>query len=140
MQTPIKKYDPSVNLRPFPKGISPNPGGVPKCKRVATWLAEFGEMDPSEWPDPLKSKTLPANARIALARLKQATKSDGVRDAEYVEPRKGFDMMDAAGQPALIQGIALAIMAMKAAGVLGPPGHSEPAQHIEAETIKDDAF
>ena len=80
------------NLKPFPPGVSGNPGGVPKGKRIATWLAEFGEMSESQWPveNSDRYKALPANAQIALARLRDALNHDklALANSEYVEPHR----------------------------------------------------
>jgi hypothetical protein len=78
-----KKRGRVENLKPYPPGVSGNPGGQPTGKRIRTWMQEFGQMDPAEWPD-TKSKNLPANARIALMRLKCAMKAYGTRDTEIV--------------------------------------------------------
>ncbi len=87
MDKPIK-----VIGKPFAPGVSGNPGGQPKGKRIDTWIAEFGQMDPAEWPaDNSKAvKDLPANARIALARLRDALGRDklALANSEYVEPHK----------------------------------------------------
>ena len=87
MDKPIK-----VIGKPFVPGVSGNPGGQPKGKRIDTWIAEFGQMDPAEWPaDNSKAvKDLPANARIALARLRDALGRDklALANSEYVEPHK----------------------------------------------------
>lgn len=66
------------------RGVSPNPGGAPRGKRISTWLVELGQLPPSEWPDPAR---LPANAQIAMARLKRAMGEDGERAAEIVLDR-----------------------------------------------------
>lgn len=77
---------------PWPKGVSANPGGVPAGKRVSTWMAEYGDKPVSEWPqkDTPEYDKLPANAQIALARLRCARKEDklGLGNAQYVEPRQ----------------------------------------------------
>ena len=62
----------------WPKGVSANPGGAPKGKRITTWLAELGEMACELWPvegSPEFLK-LPGNARIALAQLRRAMMTD----------------------------------------------------------------
>lgn len=71
--------------RPFPKGVCPNPGGQPKGKRISTWMAELGEMAPSEWPK--IEKTLPANGLIALARIKAAMGKGGEKSTEIIQDR-----------------------------------------------------
>lgn len=57
----------------FKPGQSGNPGGVPKGKRVSTWMAELGEMTPAE----LKrvERKLPVNGKIAMARIRVAMDS-----------------------------------------------------------------
>ena len=81
-----------ANLKPFPPGVSGNPGGVPKGKRIDTWIAEFGQIDPQEWPteNSEEENALPAFARIALARLRDALGRDklALANSEYVEPNK----------------------------------------------------
>ncbi len=67
-------------------GESGNPGGQARGKKVSTWLAEFGQMDPSDLPDP-KSGKLPINARIALARLRKACTDEGLADAAWATDR-----------------------------------------------------
>ena len=68
-----------ANLTPWKPGKSANPGGVPKGKRISTWLAELGDMD--VLPD---AATLPVNGRIALARIKKAMTDKGERSAEFI--------------------------------------------------------
>lgn len=65
----------------FKPGKSGNPGGVAKGKRISTWMAELGSMNPSRWPDPSE---LPANALIAIERLKAAMTDDGCRDTQLI--------------------------------------------------------
>ena len=108
-------------LLTYPPGVSGNPGGVPKGKRVATWMAEYGEIGASEWPKGAELRKLPANAVIALQRLRCALKRDslGLRNSEYVEPRARPEAGDGEGQISIgnIERIAAAIAALKAAGV-----------------------
>lgn len=74
--------DPPAEFR-FKPGQSGNPGGVPKGKRISTWMRELGEMD--KLPAPEK---LTINGRIALARIKQAMKENfGTADANLIIER-----------------------------------------------------
>ena len=65
----------------FKPGVSPNPGGAPKGKRISTWMAELGDMNPARWPDPSE---LPANGLIAIERLKSAMTDEGCRDTQLI--------------------------------------------------------
>ena len=59
-----------------------NPGGsAPKGKRISTWMAELGDMNPARWPDPSE---LPANGLIAIERLKSAMTDEGCRDTQLI--------------------------------------------------------
>ena len=62
----------------WPKGVSANPGGAPKGKRISTWLAEYGDMELSD--DDIRKKLagpgLTRNARAALAQLLRAGDPD----------------------------------------------------------------
>ncbi|MDE2107008.1 MAG: hypothetical protein KGL39_57910 [Patescibacteria group bacterium] len=124
----------------FQKGVAANPGGVPKGKRISTYMAEYGEMDPADWPDEKDaSKKLSANARIALARLRRAAREEGIRDAELILDRTEGAV--APQEPALpmISQIAAAIAALKAAGVElkreDPVEAAKPV--IEAEKVNE---
>ena len=81
-----------ANLKPFEPGVSGNPGGMAKGKKVSTWMTEFGEMGEENWliEGTEEYKSLPGNARIALARLRCAVERDklGLANAQYVEPRQ----------------------------------------------------
>jgi hypothetical protein len=55
--------------KPWPKGVSGNPGGAPKGKRISTWMAELGELTENQLK---KLGPLPMNGRIALARIRAA--------------------------------------------------------------------
>lgn len=91
-----------------------NPGGsAPKGKRISTWMAEFGDMPPEKWPNP---KTLSANGRIALARVREAMAKQGLRATELILNRTEGALEQAPSLP-MLQGIAAAILALKAAGV-----------------------
>ena len=68
--------------KPFPKGVSGNPGGAPKGKRISTWMVELGQME--VLPDP---HTLPVNGRIALARIQKAMLLSGDRAVEILLDR-----------------------------------------------------
>lgn len=57
--------------KPWQPGQSGNPGGVPKGKRISTWMAEFGEMSEAQLRK-IKKSTLPMNGKIALGRLRAA--------------------------------------------------------------------
>lgn len=76
---------------PWPKGVSGNPSGGAKGKRIATWMAEYGEVDSTQWPieGTEQYAKLPGNAVIALIRLREAFKKNslGLSNAQYVEPR-----------------------------------------------------
>ncbi len=90
-------------------------------------MAEFGEMDPADWPDE-KSGKLAANARIALARLRRAlVENGGERSTEIVIDRTEGAVVAEPSAPMLSQ-IAAAILALKAAGVA-------IRRPIEAETV-----
>lgn len=54
----------------FKPGVSGNPGGVPKGKRISTWMAELGEMSEAELRK--IARKLPVNGKIALARMRAA--------------------------------------------------------------------
>lgn len=72
----------------WPKGISQNPGGAPKGKRITTWLAEFGEMTRAEWPTAEQLQKMPANASIAIAQLLRAQDpTDGLPAAAWAADR-----------------------------------------------------
>lgn len=77
---------------PWPKGVSGNPSGGAKGKRIATWMAEYGEVDSTQWPreGTPEYEKLPGNAVIALVRLREALKKNslGLANAHYVEPRQ----------------------------------------------------
>ena len=70
---------------PWPKGVSANPGGAPKGTRISTWMARYGEIDPKLWPK--ENDSLPANARIALARLRHAMTARGLHDTALIQDR-----------------------------------------------------
>jgi hypothetical protein len=65
----------------FKPGDRGNPGGCPKGKRISTWMAELGDMNPALWPNPSK---LPANGLIAMERLKAAMTDEGCRDTQLI--------------------------------------------------------
>lgn len=112
--------------QPFAKG---NPGGsAPKGKRISTWMSEFGDMEPSKWPSAKRLEKMPANASIALARLKKARMEDGIRDTELILDRTEGAVVAEPSAPMLSQ-IAAAILALKAAGV-------EIRKPIEAELVQ----
>lgn len=74
----------------WPKGVSANPGGAPKGKRITSWLAEFGEMPSEDWPQPGTPayRRLPGNATIALAQLRRAQdQADGLPAAAWAADR-----------------------------------------------------
>lgn len=79
-------------LTRFQPGTLGNPGGAPKGKRIATWMAEYGELESSLWPveGSEEYQKLPGNAVIALVRLREALKKNnlGLANAQYVEPRQ----------------------------------------------------
>jgi hypothetical protein len=111
-------------------------------------MSEYGEMDPSEWPDPfdpdakttkkIRGRKLPANARIALMRLRCALKKDALalKNAEYIEPRARLPEDAAPITAPILSQIVTAIAALKAAGVL-VRGEDKPAP-IEAHAVEDD--
>ena len=84
-----------INGQPVPPprwkpGQSGNPGGVPKGKRISTWLAEYGDMPVENWPVPGTPafNRLPGNARIALAQLRRALEQeDGLPAAAWAADR-----------------------------------------------------
>ncbi len=114
-------------LTPFPPGNQG--GGAPRGKRISTWMAEFGEVPPEKWPSP-KKKNLPANARIALVRLRKALDADklGLANAEYVEPRVRRPEDEEPLTVPMLSMIASAILALKASGV-------ELRRPLEAQAI-----
>ncbi len=70
-------------------GVSANPGGAPKGKRVSTWLAEFGNMTDEDlaWWESHPAK-LTQNAQIALAQLRRAKDQlDGLPAAMWAADR-----------------------------------------------------
>ena len=75
--------------KPFPKGVSGNPGGAPKGKRISTWMLELGQL--AELPDP---DTLPINGRIALARIEAAMLDHGERSTEIILDRTEGKLSD----------------------------------------------
>lgn len=97
METPPVITSGNGNLKPWPKGVSFNPGGAPKGKRIATWMAEYGELDSTQWPreGTEEYEKLPGNAVIALVRLREALKKNslGLANAQYVEPRQSNNSM-----------------------------------------------
>lgn len=101
-------------LIPFQKGY--HGGSAPKGKRISTWMAEFGDMEPSKWPSAKRLEKMPANASIALARLRKARMADGIRDTELILDRTEGAVVAEPAAP-MIQSIAAAILALKAAGV-----------------------
>lgn len=103
----------------FKPGNTANPGGAPRGKRISTWMAEFGEVPPSKWPKKDKLSKMPANARIAIVRLRKALDADklGLANAEYVEPRQRPVDGDEAPRTPMLEQIAAAILALKAAGI-----------------------
>ena len=46
-------------------------------------MARYGEIDPKLWPK--ENDSLPANARIALARLRHAMTARGLQHSAYFE-------------------------------------------------------
>ncbi len=66
----------------FKPGKSGNPGGVPKGKRISTWMVELGRLD--SLPDP---STLPINGQIALKMLRNALEDGGERATEIILDR-----------------------------------------------------
>ena len=69
-------------------GASANPGGAPKGKRLTTWLAEFGNMNPKDWPTDDQLADLPAFAGIAIAQLRRAQdQADGLPAAMWAADR-----------------------------------------------------
>jgi len=83
------KGGPLKPAKPFPKGISGNPGGAPKGKRISTWMVELGQS--SEVLTPEQVDELPYNGKVAWARLRRAAQlnagSEGERSAEILLDR-----------------------------------------------------
>ena len=75
--------------KPFPQGVSGNPGGAPKGKRISTWMLELGQL--TELPDP---DTLPINGRIASARIMSAMEPGGERSTELILDRTEGKLTD----------------------------------------------
>lgn len=123
---------------PYPKGVSGNPGGVPKGKRISTWMAEFGEMEDKDLPvvGSKKWEKLPKNARIALRRLRAADAEEelGLANSKYVEPREVASLMSSENAVPAIEMIATAILALKNAGVVVRNLASNP-EPIDAEVV-----
>ena len=74
----------------WPKGVSQNPGGAPRGKRITTWLAEFGEIPSKLWPvkDSPEWDALPGNAQIALSQLRRGMdQEDGLPAAMWAADR-----------------------------------------------------
>lgn len=66
---------PPVETRWKP-GVSPNPGGVPKGKRISTWMLEIGAMTADEFAQFEKDADagkVPVFGVIALARIRDAS-------------------------------------------------------------------
>lgn len=78
----------------FKPGKSGNPQGSAKGKRISTWMVELGSMNPCRWPDPSE---LPANALIAIERLKAAMTDEGCRDTQLIA-----EMTESKTQPAAV--------------------------------------
>ncbi len=147
----------AMNPNPIPPPIEHrfkpgNPGGsAPRGKRISTWMAEFGEMPPSKWPSKDRLKKMPANASIAMARIRKAATKDGLRDTELVLDRTEGAVVPEPSAPMLSQ-IAAAIMALKSAGVeiraprtvvdaevVPPPALAvEPTKHEGEEDDEDE--
>ncbi len=124
----------------FDPGQSGNPGGAPRGKRISTWMAEFGEVPPSRWPNKKQLEKMPANASIALARVRRAATANGLRDTELVLNRTEGAVTAEPSAPMLEQ-IAAAIIAMKAAGVtVRAPIEAEviPARIAEVSQEQDE--
>ena len=69
----------------FRPGKSGNPGGAVPGRRISSYLVEFGQMSPEDWPDPAN---LPANARIAISQLRRAmSEEDGLPAAQWAADR-----------------------------------------------------
>ena len=69
-------------------GVSANPGGAPKGKRISTWLAEFQNMSEDEWPTPDQLRRMPVAACIAMAQLRRAMDElDGLPAAAWAADR-----------------------------------------------------
>lgn len=117
----------------FPPGVSGNPGGQAKGKRIATWMSEYGQIPPDQWPAKGSDKfaQLPGNAQIALRRLRSANKDDslGLKNSMYVEPRGFGSDDDGASGVSVVYTIAAAILSLKAAGV-------EVRKTIDAEVVQ----
>lgn len=65
-------------------GVSPNPGGAAKGKRISTWMAEIGQMSEEDEAAFRKRKDLPRFARVALSIIDRAetggTQANGAAD------------------------------------------------------------
>ncbi len=110
----------------WPKGVSGNPGGVPKGTRISTWMGRFGEKPFEDWPKigSEEFRKLPGNAQIALRRLYRANKDDllALKNSEYVEPRsRQFDDGGAEQAIGIGQGIIAALIAAERAGLIQLP-------------------
>jgi hypothetical protein len=68
-------------------GVSPNPGGAPKGKRVSTWMLELGNMSEADLEAYLvkefgsdNERNLPMNARLALRCIRDGM-AEGAKNA-----------------------------------------------------------
>jgi hypothetical protein len=79
-----RRYNPKslANLKPFPKGASPNPGGLPKDNTpVARWINILGSHTLAELKNYLKPRTKkyqPVNKLIAVRAIIRAER-DGAK-------------------------------------------------------------
>ena len=56
--------------KPWQPGVSGNPGGAPKGKRISTWMVELGQLTQTQLKK--AERGLPVNGKIALARIRAA--------------------------------------------------------------------
>jgi len=70
------------NLKPFPKGVSGNPGGRPKYKAISEAIRHILTLDDIE-------SFVPSTVaeKLALTRIRQAMLKGGLYEAEYVTDR-----------------------------------------------------
>jgi hypothetical protein len=120
----VKKKTPQG--RPWPKGVSGNPGGAPKGKRVSTWLAHLGEMTEYQLK---KLGPLPMNGRIALAILRDAAKNggrnaNGARDIhlDRTEGKVEQPLTGKGGEPLVVQVVKYGQLPEKKAAERGKEG------------------
>lgn len=72
------------NLKPFPKGVSGNPGGLPKFVGISEAIRNLLALTPVELEN-YNPQTIAE--KVALARVKQAMLKGGLKDADFIADR-----------------------------------------------------